>query len=208
MSSAGSLYRILGTDSTATATDIKSAYRAAAKRAHPDAGGSAEAMARVNEAYQILSDPEARRAYDESEKAVPTPESYDETRPVEHTRAYDAAAAQAEADAINRGRVVWARRSAWNLLRTSAPYAIGAIVVTRLAAVYLANIQAYYVLAAVGFLPVYALILSIIFIYDPPLRLIFADLARRYPTDLSEKAAAAGIILAFFPLALLWVLWR
>ena len=54
--------------STATPDEIRSAYRAAARRHHPDAAGagSAEAMAALNEAYHVLSDPGRRALYDAS----------------------------------------------------------------------------------------------------------------------------------------------
>ncbi|GAC1371631.1 MAG: hypothetical protein NVSMB39_5570 [Candidatus Saccharimonadales bacterium] len=208
MASRGSLYHILGVEPSATAADIKLAYRAAAKRAPPDAGGSAAAMAKVNEAYQILGDSESRRAYDESESSVPSASSATAPPPSAPTPAYDAAAAQAEAEAVERGRRAWARRSAGELFKATAPWAVGAIFVTRLLSAHIADPRAFFALAVIGFLPIYGFILSLIFLNDPPLRLVFADLARRYPTELSEKAAALGIVLAYVPLALLWSLWR
>lgn len=42
---------ILSVPSTATPAEIKTAYRKAALSVHPDRGGSTEAMARVNAAY-------------------------------------------------------------------------------------------------------------------------------------------------------------
>ena len=38
--------------------------RTAAKQAHPDKGGSEAKMAAVNEAYEVLSDPELRQRFD------------------------------------------------------------------------------------------------------------------------------------------------
>ena len=43
---------------------IAKAYRELCKLYHPDAGGSFEQMRRLNEAYDVLKDPEQRRAYD------------------------------------------------------------------------------------------------------------------------------------------------
>jgi DnaJ domain len=43
---------------------IAKAYRELCKLYHPDAGGSVEQMRRLNEAYEVLSDPERRAAYD------------------------------------------------------------------------------------------------------------------------------------------------
>lgn len=49
-----SAWAILGLAPGAPAADIESAYSRAAKKAHPDLGGSNEEMARVNRAYQQL----------------------------------------------------------------------------------------------------------------------------------------------------------
>lgn len=57
-------YETLGIDKTASADEVKRAYRKKAKDAHPDKGGSAERMAAVNEANDVLSDPERRARYD------------------------------------------------------------------------------------------------------------------------------------------------
>lgn len=58
------LYSLLGLQRDATAAEIKKAYRKAAKAAHPDAGGTAEAMAELAEVFAVLSDPERRAHYD------------------------------------------------------------------------------------------------------------------------------------------------
>ena len=60
-------YKILGVDKTATAPQIKSAFRKMARKYHPDVSKEAEAsqrMSEVNEANAVLSDPEKRAAYD------------------------------------------------------------------------------------------------------------------------------------------------
>jgi DnaJ-domain-containing protein 1 len=62
------LYGILGLTNRATPNEIKSAYRRLARRFHPDVSQSPDAQARfvkINEAYQILSDPQRRRMYDQ-----------------------------------------------------------------------------------------------------------------------------------------------
>lgn len=60
-------YETLNVPSDASAEDIKAAYRRAARDAHPDrAGGDTEQMAKVNRAYQVLSDPETRQHYDQT----------------------------------------------------------------------------------------------------------------------------------------------
>jgi len=57
-------YKVLGVDRNADEKTIKKAFRRAAKTAHPDKGGSEAKMAAVNEAYEVLSDPELRARFD------------------------------------------------------------------------------------------------------------------------------------------------
>ena len=65
---AKSYYEILGLSKTATDDEIKSAYRKLAKKYHPDLNPgdkvAAEKFKDVNEAYETLSDPKKRAAYD------------------------------------------------------------------------------------------------------------------------------------------------
>lgn len=58
------LYGLLGVASTASAADVVAAYRAAAKRSHPDCGGDPAQFRAVRGAYLVLSDPKLRAAYD------------------------------------------------------------------------------------------------------------------------------------------------
>ncbi|MGA3180223.1 MAG: J domain-containing protein [Verrucomicrobiota bacterium] len=57
-------YQTLGIRSDADLDAIKRAYRKRAMECHPDRGGSHEAMLLINEAFQILSNPETRSRYD------------------------------------------------------------------------------------------------------------------------------------------------
>ncbi|MDH7516145.1 MAG: DnaJ domain-containing protein [Bacteroidota bacterium] len=62
-------YKILGVNENAGEAEIKAAYRSLAKKYHPDKNpGKKDAEARfkeINEAYEVLSDPEKRKRYDE-----------------------------------------------------------------------------------------------------------------------------------------------
>ncbi len=62
-------YKILGVDRNADEKEIKKAYRRLARQYHPDMNpGDKAAEARfkeINEAHEVLSDPEKRRKYDE-----------------------------------------------------------------------------------------------------------------------------------------------
>lgn len=57
-------YENLGVSKDATANDIKRAYRAKARKTHPDKGGNAEEFAEVSNAYEVLSDPARKQLYD------------------------------------------------------------------------------------------------------------------------------------------------
>lgn len=60
-------YEILGVKPDATEEDIRAAYRALARQHHPDVNKATDAAERFNEvqqAYDLLSDPEKRAAYD------------------------------------------------------------------------------------------------------------------------------------------------
>jgi molecular chaperone DnaJ len=60
-------YTVLGVERTATDAEIKKAFRRLAQQWHPDVNADPAAHDRfkeINEAYQVLSDPQRRQAYD------------------------------------------------------------------------------------------------------------------------------------------------
>jgi DnaJ-class molecular chaperone len=61
-------YQILGTSKTASADEIRSAYRKLARKLHPDVNKAPDAAAKFNEvqqAYDVLSDDHKRKLYDQ-----------------------------------------------------------------------------------------------------------------------------------------------
>lgn len=58
-------YNILGIDKNASPDEIKKAFRKKAHEHHPDKGGDAEKFKELNEAHQILSNPQKKQQYDQ-----------------------------------------------------------------------------------------------------------------------------------------------
>src|SRR5260370_4584585 len=62
-------YKILGVDKNASQKDIQKAYRKLARQHHPDVNpgdkNAEEKFKEINEANEVLSDPEKRKRYDE-----------------------------------------------------------------------------------------------------------------------------------------------
>lgn len=77
-------YKILGVDKTASEDDIKKAYRKLARKLHPDLNPDDKEAHRkfqqVNEANEVLSDPEKRKKYDQYGKDWQHAEQFEQQR--------------------------------------------------------------------------------------------------------------------------------
>ena len=58
-------YDVLGVNKSASPDELKKAFRRAAIEHHPDKGGDETKFKEVNEAYEVLSNPEKRQRYDQ-----------------------------------------------------------------------------------------------------------------------------------------------
>ncbi|ANH80512.1 molecular chaperone DnaJ [Niabella ginsenosidivorans] len=77
-------YKILGVSKNASADEIKKAYRKLARKHHPDLNpndpGAGKLFQQINEANEVLSDPEKRKKYDQYGKDWKHAEQFEEAR--------------------------------------------------------------------------------------------------------------------------------
>lgn len=77
-------YKVLGLDKSASAADIKKAYRKLARKLHPDLNpddkAAQEKFQKVNEANEVLSDPEKRKKYDQYGKDWQHADAFEEAK--------------------------------------------------------------------------------------------------------------------------------
>jgi curved DNA-binding protein len=77
-------YKILGIDKNATPKDIKSAYRKLARKYHPDLNpndkNAKNNFQQINEANEVLSDPEKRKKYDQYGKDWQHAEEFEKSK--------------------------------------------------------------------------------------------------------------------------------
>ena len=81
-------YKILGIDKSATPKDIKNAYRKMARKYHPDLNPNDKDAKRnfqqINEANEVLSDPEKRKKYDQYGKDWKHAEEFEKAKQDQH----------------------------------------------------------------------------------------------------------------------------
>ncbi len=77
-------YKVLGVEKNATADDIKKAYRKLARKHHPDLNPNdpeaVKIFQQINEAHEVLSDPDKRKKYDQYGKDWKHADQFEQAR--------------------------------------------------------------------------------------------------------------------------------
>ena len=85
-------YKILGLTKSASEADIKKAYRKLARKHHPDLNpndkSAEQKFKQINEANEVLSDPEKRKKYDQYGKDWQHADSYEKARQQQGSQGY------------------------------------------------------------------------------------------------------------------------
>lgn len=118
-------YRTLGITYTADANTIRAAYRALAKQYHPDVSTLPDAHERfvaITQAYEILSDTEARDRYDRT-RASPSPKRASPATEARYARSTEARQRAARTHAEAYGRMRYAQFDA-DLFDSAAGYLV------------------------------------------------------------------------------------
>ena len=73
-------YAVLGIARGASSAEVKRAYRKKVKEHHPDVGGDGIYILKLNDAWEVLGDPDKKRAYDNQINSFSTPQSASHSR--------------------------------------------------------------------------------------------------------------------------------
>ncbi len=98
-------YKILELNKTASADDVKKAYRKLARKYHPDLNPNDEAAKKkfqqINEANEVLSDPEKRKKYDQYGENWKHSEAYEQARQQQQSRQQHQQGAQSRTESFS-----------------------------------------------------------------------------------------------------------
>lgn len=114
-------YVVLGVSSSASAEEIKQAYRTLAKRFHPDKGEQErERFLQVREAYRVLSDPLLRKEWDYARAKPTSPASPQQANPARDVRQPRKPVSQRPS--TEPARSLWTETHGWSVGRTIRQY--------------------------------------------------------------------------------------